>query len=247
MIVTGLVVGRSVLQPIGGLQEAARKLGKKDFSHRVRLRNTRDELGQLGKAFNIASATLQRTYLELKRRSTHDGLTGAINRGEFEQRLITECRSADRRKQSLALLMVDVDFFKRINDNHGHQAGDRALQAVARLLNETMRPGDLVARYGGEEFAIILPATDEKSAIAAAERLRRTIAKTFINCSHSVDIGVTISVGCADRRPNAMTPEDLVKAADMALYRAKETGRNRVVSARKLQPMRNASRQTAAA
>jgi len=247
LIVTGLVVGRSILQPIGGLQEAARKLGKKDFSHRVKLRNTRDELGQLGKAFNLASATLQRTYLELKRRSTHDGLTGVINRGEFEQRLITECKSADRRQQSVALLMVDVDFFKRINDNHGHQAGDRALQAVAKLLGETMRPGDLVARYGGEEFAIILPSTDETGAIAAAERLRRAIEKTSINCSPNVDIGITVSVGCADRQPNAMTPEDLVKAADTALYQAKETGRNRVVSAGKLPPTRSAGRQTAAA
>lgn len=233
LIVIGRVVGRSVLQPIGGLQEAARKLGKKDFSHRVRLRNTKDELGQLGKAFNIASATLQRTYLELKRRSTHDGLTGAINRREFEQRLITECNCADSGQQSIALLMVDIDFFKHINDNHGHQAGDRALQAVALLLNKSMRPGDLVARYGGEEFAVILPATDEKSAVAAAERLRRTIEKTSINCSPIVDIDITVSVGCADRQPNTTTPEDLVKAADAALYQAKKTGRNRVVSAGK--------------
>ncbi len=233
LIVTGLIVGRSVLQPIGGLQEAARKLGRKDFSHRVKLRNTKDELGQLGKAFNIASATLQRTYLELKRRSTHDGLTGVINRGEFEQRLISECNSADRSQQPTALLMVDIDFFKHINDNHGHQAGDRALQAVAHLLNTAMRPGDLVARYGGEEFAIILPATDEKSALAAAERLRRTIEKTPIDCSPSLHLDITVSVGCAERQPNTMTPEDLVKAADTALYQAKETGRNRVVSAGK--------------
>jgi diguanylate cyclase (GGDEF)-like protein len=246
LLVVGLVVGRSVLQPIGGLQEAARKLGRKDFSHRVRLRNTKDELGQLGKAFNIASATLQRSFLELKRRSTHDGLTGAINRGEFEQRLLAECISADRRKRPLALLMVDVDFFKCINDNHGHQAGDRVLQAVARLLSETMRTGDLVARYGGEEFAIILPETDEKQAVAAADSLRRTIEKSSINCAPGVDIHLTVSIGCAGRPPLAMTPADLVKAADMALYRAKRTGRNRVVSAKKLPVKGGARRQVEA-
>ena len=134
--------------------------------------------------------------------------------------------------------MVDVDFFKRINDAHGHQAGDRALQAMARLLCETMRPGDLVARYGGEEFAIILPATDEKSAIAAAERLRRTIEKTPINCMAGLDLDVTVSVGCACRLPGAMTPENLVKSADTALYEAKDAGRNRVVSAAAVGPAR---------
>lgn len=247
LIIAGLVVGRSVLQPIGALQEAARKLGEKDFSHRVKLRNTSDELGQLGKAVNIASATLQRAYLELKRRSTHDGLTGAVNRGEFEERLIAECKSADRNDRPLSLLMVDVDFFKRINDNHGHQAGDRVLQAVAQLLNETMRPGDLVARYGGEEFAIILPATNEKSAIAAAERLRRTIQKAPINCAVGTDICLTVSVGCAERGRHVLTPDELVKAADTALYRAKETGRNRVVSAGKLPSRRSARRRASAA
>ena len=246
LIITGLVVGRSVLQPIGGLQEAARKLGEKDFSHRVKLRNTSDELGQLGKAFNLASATLQRAYLELKRRSTHDGLTGTVNRGEFEDRLINECKSADRNKRPLALLMVDVDFFKRINDVHGHQAGDRALQAVAKLLSATMRPGDLVARYGGEEFAVILPGTNERSAVAAAERLRRTIEKASINCAVGTEICVTVSVGCADRGRHALAPHELVKAADTALYRAKETGRNRVVSAGKLPSMRKAGRRPAA-
>ena len=127
LVINWLVVGRSVLRPIGRLQEAARKLGKKDFSHRVRLDNTRDELGQVGRAFNIASAALQQSYLELQRRSAHDGLTGAVNRAEFDQRLSAECSSADRHERSVALLMVDIDFFKRVNDNHGHQAGDRVL------------------------------------------------------------------------------------------------------------------------
>ena len=104
-----------------------------------------------------------------------------------------------------------------------------------------------MARYGGEEFAVILPATDESSAMAAAERLRLAIEKATINCAATVDIGITVSVGCADRRPHAMAPGDLVKAADTALYRAKQTGRNRVVSADKLPQAYSAGQRAAAA
>lgn len=234
LIAMGLVVGRSVLQPLVELQGAARKLGEKDFTHRVKLSNTRDELGQLGRAFNIAAATLQRLYGELERRSTHDGLTGAFNRAGFDARLSAECKSADRHKRSLSLLMVDIDFFKRVNDTHGHQTGDQVLQTLVRLMNETIRPGDILARYGGEEFIIILPETDEGGAMAMAERVRGTVEGYSFNCPIGVNIGVTVSIGCANRRAHAMASEDLVKAADAALYQAKKTGRNRVVSAREL-------------
>jgi two-component system, cell cycle response regulator len=143
--------------------------------------------------------------------------------------------------------MVDIDFFKRVNDNHGHHTGDQVLQTVVRLLNESVRPGDVVARYGGEEFAVILPETDEDNAIAMAERLRRTIDDHSFNCPIGEDIGITASIGCAGRWPDAIAPEDLVKTADLALYRAKKTGRNRVVSARELAPTSGADVETAAA
>lgn len=232
LIAVGRMVGRSVLQPIGELLVAAHKLGEKDFSHRIGLRNNSDELGQLGTALNLASATLQKLYLELERRSTHDGLTSVLNRAAFDERLQAEFKSIDRHKRPLSLLMVDIDFFKRINDTYGHQAGDRVLQSVAKLLEETTRPGDVVTRYGGEEFAIILPETDAHSAMAMAERLRAAIEEARIEFDVCGAVSLTVSVGCATRMPLGAKGENLVKAADSALYDAKNAGRNRVSAAK---------------
>lgn len=230
LIVMGAVVGRSILQPIAQLQVAAQKLGNKDFTYRVRLRNAYDELGQLGRAFNAAFVILDRLYAELKRRSTHDGLTGVLNRAAFDERLSVECDSADRHERPLSLLMVDVDFFKRVNDNYGHQVGDNVLLAVAELLGESIRPADVLARYGGEEFVVILPETDEGAAVEIADRLRSAAAHHIFTSARGDDIGVTVSIGCAIRRPGAMSPSDVVRAADAALLQAKKAGRNRVVS-----------------
>jgi diguanylate cyclase (GGDEF)-like protein len=236
LIALGVVVGRSVLQPISKLQVAAQSLSKKDFSHRIRLRNNKDELGQLGRALNVASIVLQRLYRELERRSTFDGLTGALNRAAFDARLSEECKSADRHAQPLSLLMVDIDFFKQVNDNYGHQTGDQVLRTLVRLLNDAVRPGDVVARYGGEEFAIIFPETGESSALAMAERVRQNIEAHSFTCAAGGTFNLTVSVGCASRLTGAMTPDDLLQASDAALYRAKKAGRNRVVSADEASP-----------
>ena len=225
LIGMGSFVGRSVLLPIAELREAARKLGERDFSYRIRLHNTSDELGELAKSINMASATLQELYRELERRSTHDGLTGVLNRAAFDERLMAEFKGASRHNRSLSLLMVDT---------LGHQAGDEVLKSVATILTETTRPGDVVARYGGEEFAVILPETSENSAIAMAERLRVAVESARIECGASGSVSLTVSVGCASQPPHAGTPKALVKAADAALYCAKDTGRNRVSSAREV-------------
>ena len=230
VLLTALVVliGRSLLEPIEKLQEAAERFGKKDLSHRVRLRNSHDELGQLAKAFNSTAVSLQYLYDELERRSNHDGLTGVLNRAAFDDRLSSECKSADRHDRQLSLLMVDIDFFKRVNDDHGHQTGDKVLQHVARIIRDNTRPGDVVARYGGEEFGVILPETDESDAMAMAERLRKAVEAAIIECGTTSGLRITLSLGCATRYPNSMTVSELVKIADEALYRAKTNGRNRV-------------------
>ena len=176
----------------------------------------------------------QRLYRELEHRSTYDGLTGALNRAEFDKRLAVECQSADRHTRPLALLMIDIDFFKRINDNHGHQIGDRVLQAIVPLMDETARGGDVVARYGGEEFAVILPDAEDDSAMAIAERTRANIERKLYRFLDNDDLNITASIGCASRLPSSGGADDLVKAADAALYQAKSSGRNRVVSAKEV-------------
>tara|TARA_R110002020_G_scaffold18931_30_gene65554 strand:+ start:852 stop:2216 length:1365 start_codon:yes stop_codon:yes gene_type:complete len=228
LIGMGSAMGHLVLQPIEELRIAAGKLGDKDFSHRVRLRNRVDEFGQLAAAINHASATLDTLYRELEKRSTHDGLTGVLNRAAFDERLEAEFAGADRHGRPLSLLMVDIDHFKRVNDSYGHQAGDRVLQSVAELFEQATRPGDIVARYGGEEFAIILPDTGEDAALSLAERLRLAVEDAVIACGSGIDLHLTVSIGCASREAHGTTPKALIKAADAALYAAKTTGRNRV-------------------
>lgn len=231
LIILSRFVGSSILKPIGQLQEAAEKLSQNDFSHRVKLRNTQDELGQLGQAFNFAATCLQQLYQELERRSTYDGLTGIMNRAAFDERLSVECKSANRHQQPLSLLMVDIDFFKSVNDDYGHQAGDEVLRHVASVLSNTIRPGDIVARYGGEEFVIILPDTDEVHALAVAERIRCDIEEIGFKSAATEKINITVSLGCASQLSPVLLPMNIVKVADDALYEAKQSGRNRVVSA----------------
>jgi two-component system, cell cycle response regulator len=164
-----------------------------------------------------------------------DGLTGLRTRRFYEEGLRTEADRAARNGAPLAVLLLDIDHFKRINDTYGHHGGDRVLSEVARRLCELSRPGDLVARYGGEEFAILLPNTTPDQLSIVGERIRRGIAMTPIAVTATTLATITVSVGCAVMPAHCNTSEDLVLTADSALYAAKEGGRNRVVSARTLQ------------
>jgi diguanylate cyclase (GGDEF)-like protein len=130
----------------------------------------------------------------------------------------------------LSFLILDIDFFKRVNDTYGHQVGDNALVAVAHVLQQSVRDSDLVARYGGEEFAVLLPHTGLDNALAVAEKIRLAVSE--ISVEGMGEQHLTISIG-ASGIPDATVHsiDELVRRADEALYRAKETGRNRVVSA----------------
>ena len=150
-----------------------------------------------------------------------DSLTGIPNRREFERVLAVEWERALRHAAPLALVLLDLDHFKALNDTHGHPAGDECLRRIGQLLAETIRTsGDVVARYGGEEFALLLPSTDAASAEVVAERLRVLIERLSIH-------NVTASFGVAAMVPARLAdPASLVAAADRALYTAKRAGRN---------------------
>ncbi len=159
-----------------------------------------------------------------------DYLTGLKTRGYFEQQLDLEIKRSERKKTHFALLMIDIDFFKPVNDRYGHHVGDQVLRDVASILMKDMREVDTVARYGGEEFVIILPETTGPGARLVAERLRRGVeqAKFFAGSPGAVE-RLSISIGVAVFEHDAQFKRDLIEFADAALYHAKQNGRNQVV------------------
>ncbi len=163
-----------------------------------------------------------RKYEDTLRLSQIDALTGLANHGFFYKTLEREIERSRRYERGLALVMVDIDYFKQYNDRHGHRAGDRALVAVARVIGDRSRAHDIVARYGGEEFAIILPETTIDGAHAFGEKLRTAIEGISLDGGESL----TISVGAASFGINITATSQLVDAADAELYRAKSLGRN---------------------
>ena len=165
--------------------------------------------------------------------SLHDELTGIYNRRYFWRCLMDEKAFADRHKHPLALLIGDIDLFKRVNDTYGHAAGDQVLAAVAGALMKLRRRGDTVARVGGEEFAVILPESGLADAVQTAERLREAIgALSFeFDGAGRKPFAVTISFGAAATPgQDWLTAADLFRQADAAMYRAKQSGRNRVAT-----------------
>src|SRR5215207_9398759 len=160
-----------------------------------------------------------------------DALTGLHNRRYMESHLSTLAEQAGSRGKPLALMVLDIDFFKAINDGHGHDAGDDVLREFAVRIRKSIRGIDLACRYGGEEFVIVMPETDLQVAGVVAERLRRSIVgETFAIAKGTKRIDVTISIGLATLDNKGEPVADVLKRADIALYRAKHDGRNRVVS-----------------
>ncbi|MCP4197160.1 MAG: diguanylate cyclase [Proteobacteria bacterium] len=165
--------------------------------------------------------------------STRDGLTGVYNRKYFAQKLSADLSFAHRHRIPFTLLMLDIDFFKKINDTYGHRTGDYVLIAVADMIQTTIRTEDALARYGGEEFAILAPGTDATGGHALAERIRAELSGHAVPAQNSVDqtIQVTVSIGVATLQPGVpFEADDLISVADKNLYQAKEGGRNQTVT-----------------
>lgn len=162
----------------------------------------------------------------------HDLLTGLLNRRAFMDHFHRQKLACDDEGGQLSCVMIDLDFFKRVNDDFGHAAGDAVLRSVSQVLIENSRPGDIVCRYGGEELCALLRNADEKTALEWADRVRDLIAKTEVAKVNDSPIFVTSSFGVCELDPSSMTPEVAMENADAALRTAKERGRNQVITHR---------------
>lgn len=202
-------------------------LAKANARLEQRVQQRTAELGQ-------ANAELREANACLERFAHTDGLLQIANRGYFDKRLVEACCDAFRSRSPLGLLMIDVDYFKRYNDHYGHQAGDACLKRVAGAVSGALLRGtDVLARYGGEELAVILPDTDCKGTQEIADRILDAVTALALPHAGSDVAGfVTVSIGgCSRIPPDRLSGEALLRAADAALYLAKESGRNRRVMA----------------
>jgi len=215
-------------QVLGSIQLYSREVGA----------FTREDAQLLWIMSLISENLLNRDYANegLLRYAFTDFLTAMKTRGYFEQQLDLEMKRAERKKTPLALLMIDIDFFKALNDTYGHHVGDQVLRDVSSILMRDMREIDTVARYGGEEFVIILPETGYQAALQVANRIRRAVeqANFFAGSPDKVE-HLTISIGVALYEEDVQFKRDLIEASDAALYAAKSGGRNRVVLYRDIQ------------
>jgi len=184
----------------------------------------------------VVSACIENTRLQehIKLVGLRDPLTGINNRRFFDQRLKEEASRATRYDRPLSCLFLDIDYFKRINDQYGHQAGDTVLKQISTLLDDRLRQTDVLARFGGEEFVILLPDTPQDDAALIAEQIRERIARARFAIPSGKTLNVTLSIGLAVLHPqnHINDAKQLLSAADQAVYAAKLSGRNRVKQAR---------------
>jgi len=208
---------------VEALNEAADDYITKPFQHQELLARVR-----AGKRIVDLQQELVESNVRLELLSITDGLTQLFNHRHFQDELARAFEESTRYERPLSLAIVDIDFFKKVNDTYGHAAGDQVLKAVAAVFRDSIRASDLAARYGGEEFAVMMPETDRDDALQFAEKIRKLIEAEQISTGAG-DIRVTVSIGLATiPRSRLKTTRELIDAADKALYRAKRGGRNQV-------------------
>ena len=244
-------IARALMAPINALSEGAQRIAAGNVDYQIPLPlNRSDELGQLTGAFNAMMAKIRSNHLEieadrfrlaekndelqhaneiLSQLSITDGLTKLHNHRYFQDNLTREIKRVSRTRAPLTLILLDIDDFKRLNDTHGHAAGDEVLVSLAAIMNESARESDLIARYGGEEFVVLMPNTDLAGAVHLAEKIRMAIEGTRLIIGENMKpVNVTISVGVALYGGNR---RNLFIEADKALYQAKAAGKNCVIIA----------------
>lgn len=252
LLAISLITLMTIIQPLRQITRHAENIAN-GYWHFIQACDTsaqrRDELGILIRTFNLMSETIRRSHQELQDANTRlerkvaertreleeknkqletlastDRLTEISNRSKLDESFGEQMQRAQRYGRPFSILLCDVDFFKRVNDTHGHQCGDQVLVTMAKLLKSSMRKTDLVGRWGGEEFLVILPETQLQDAVTLAERFRGRVAAHAFPC---VQTAVTISAGLSSYQVGT-TQDAMIELADQALYRAKSEGRNRV-------------------
>jgi diguanylate cyclase (GGDEF)-like protein len=208
---------------VAGLRGGAHDYLKKPFEN-IEL------IARVGSAVHVKKLQdqLRQRNADLDRMSRTDALTGLYNRRHLDEELLHQQSNANRHNDPLCVVLLDIDHFKRVNDNYGHSAGDLVLRGFADRLRAELRAGDIAGRWGGEEFLIIMPRTDSDGGLEVAERLRSTTAAKPI-AAGEVDIEVSVSGGCASSTGDSA--EALLHLADTCLYRAKASGRNKIIAA----------------
>ena len=205
--------------------DAGRRRGAiASFEDVTRLERKKDELSSALQTLRLSTDKIREQNSALERLATRDPLTNCYNRRSFFDQFDAHWNTAQRYNQPLSAIMVDVDHFKSVNDNHGHSVGDQVLQKVAETLQATARECDVVARYGGEEFTVLLPNTDILHGAVCAERFRKALAAMKFP-----SLSITASLGVSSISLHPTTPQELLDQADRCLYVAKRSGRNQVV------------------
>lgn len=196
-----------------------------DQAHQAEMEEQLDNLNRRVHEMEKEGKSLRERLREKHEQAIHDTLTGLYNRLAYDERIAQEFARAKRYHTPLSLAILDIDRFKRINDNYGHKAGDKALKIIAKRVQKNLRETDFLARYGGEEFVIVMPETRLDDGLIAVEKLRQDVSQSQFHYQ-GTDVSVTVSVGLAEMKVDD-NPEMLFQRADRALYRAKDEGRDR--------------------
>jgi diguanylate cyclase (GGDEF)-like protein len=187
-------------------------------------------MGLLSTGFGFVLAYLERMASQMKALASRDGLTGCLNHNTTLELLAHTLDRARREHAETAVILLDIDHFKRVNDRHGHGVGDQVLRAFADTVRGRLRASDVLGRLGGEEFAVLLPGTDQAGALRLAELIRQAIEALVLRGDAGMPLRITVSAGVAVQQPQRdWTAQQLVDLSDKALYRAKQNGRNQVV------------------
>lgn len=229
-IVGSIQLARIFFPPLDRIMAGVRLFGRGRLDHRIG-NEMPVELEELTHGINDMAGRLDDIYSELRKSSYRDSLTGCYNRRKLDEDIIAAFSLAQRSGEKLAVMMLDLDLFKRINDTYGHAAGDSVLLTTAEIMRSQLRKHEFLYRYGGEEFVIILPSTNASEAIVLAERIRVKISNKKMDVGSKTPVSVTMSIGIADNSRTDMSIKEIIDLADQALYSAKETGRNKVTLA----------------